>query len=137
GRDSVIAASRELIGQFGVGFYSTFMVADQVTLVTRRAGHKQGVRWSSDGQGTYTIEPVDDTPYGTSVTLHLKPADDEDHLFDYTSEWKIREIIKRYSDFIPWPIRMEVQRKDAEGKETTEIETLNSMKALWARSRDE
>jgi molecular chaperone HtpG len=129
--------ARELIGQFGVGFYSSFMVADRVTLVTRRAGTEQGVRWESDGQGTYTIEPVDDAPVGTSVTLHLKPVDDEDSLFDYTSEWKIREIIKQYSDFIPWPIRMAVQRKDADGNPTTEIETLNSMKALWARPRDE
>jgi molecular chaperone HtpG len=132
------AASRDLIGQFGVGFYSSFMVADRVTLVTRRAGHTQAVRWSSDGQGSYTIESVDD-PHGvgTAVTLHLKPADDEDHLYDYTSEWKIREIIKRYSDFIPWPIRMAVSRKDGDGNPTTEIETLNSMKALWTRPREE
>jgi molecular chaperone HtpG len=136
GRGSA-AAPKDLIGQFGVGFYSSFMVADSVTLVTRRAGHEQAVRWSSDGQGTYTIEPVDDAPYGTSVTLHLKPADDEDHLYDYTAEWKIREIVKRYSDFIPWPIRMAVQRSDAEGNPSTEIDTLNSMKALWARPRDE
>jgi molecular chaperone HtpG len=131
------AISPDLIGQFGVGFYSSFMVADRVTLVTRRAGQTQGVRWESDGQGTYTIAPAEDAPFGTSVTLHLKPADDENHLFDYTSEWKIREIIKRYSDFIPYPIRMPVKRKDSDGKETTEIETLNSMKALWTRPRDE
>jgi molecular chaperone HtpG len=129
--------SPDLIGQFGVGFYSSFMVADRVTLVTRRAGHQQGVRWESDGQGTYTIGPADDVPFGTSVTLHLKPADVENNLFDYTSEWKIREIIKRYSDFIPYPIRMAVKRKGSDGKETTEIETLNSMKALWTRPRDE
>jgi molecular chaperone HtpG len=134
-KDSAI--SPDLIGQFGVGFYSSFMVADRVTLVTRRAGQAEGVRWESDGQGTYTIGPADDAPVGTAVTLHLKPADDENHLFDYTSEWKIREIIKRYSDFIPYPIRMAVQRKDADGNETTEIETLNSMKALWTRPRDE
>ncbi len=137
GRNSPGTVSRDLIGQFGVGFYSTFMVADRVTLVTRRAGHKQGVRWSSDGQGKYTIEPVEDAPLGTAVTLHLKPADDEDHLFDYTAEWKVREIVKRYSDFIPWPIRMAVERKDADGNATTEIDVLNSMKALWARPRDE
>jgi molecular chaperone HtpG len=95
-----------------------------VVLVTRRAGHKQAVRWTSDGQGSYTIEAVDDAPTGTSVTLHLKPADDEDHLYDYTADWKIREIVKRYSDFIPWPIR-------------AGSDTLNSMKALWARPRDE
>ncbi|MBX6357024.1 MAG: molecular chaperone HtpG [Micromonosporaceae bacterium] len=114
----------DLIGQFGVGFYSAFMVADRVTLVTRRAGEEGGTRWESTGEGTYTIEPVADAPQGTAVTLHLKPKDEEDHLFDYTEEWKIRELVKRYSDFIAWPIRM----GDA---------TLNSMKALWARPRSE
>ncbi|HET9518299.1 MAG TPA: molecular chaperone HtpG [Actinoplanes sp.] len=144
---------QELIGQFGVGFYSTFMVADKVTLVTRRAGESEGTRWDSAGEGTYTISSVDDAPQGTSVTLHLKPADDEDHLFDYTAQWKIREIVKQYSDFISWPIRMAVTRpapaaeptadgEPAEGEQAkaepiTEMQTLNSMKALWARPRSE
>src|SRR6476646_7219868 len=69
------AASEELIGQFGIGFYSTFMVADKVTLLTRRAGESQATRWESSGEGTYTIETVDDAPQGSSVTLHLKPED--------------------------------------------------------------
>ncbi|MCK1820599.1 molecular chaperone HtpG [Streptomyces sp. XM83C] len=124
-----------LIGQFGVGFYSAFMVADEVTLVTRRAGEKQGTRWSSRGEGTYTLETVDDAPQGTAVTLHLKPADPENQLHDYTSERQIRDIVKRYSDFITWPIRY--VRKAADGKDTPGPETLNSMKALWARPRDE
>jgi len=124
-----------LIGQFGVGFYSGFMVADEMTLVTRRAGEAQGTRWSSRGEATYTLETVDDAPQGTSVTLHLKPADPENQLHDYTSPWKIREIVKRYSDFITWPIRMVPET--AEGDGTPEPETLNSMKALWARSRDQ
>ena len=130
------AASQELIGQFGVGFYSTFMVADKVTLVTRRAGESEGTRWESTGEGTYTIEPVEDAPQGTAVTVHLKPEDAEDELYDYTAEWKIREIVKRYSDFIAWPIRMTVERT-VDDETTTEVQTLNSMKALWARSRDE
>lgn len=145
-------ASEELIGQFGVGFYSSFMVADEVTLLTRRAGESQGTRWSSDGEGTYSVETVDEAPQGTSVTLRLKPEDTEDQLFDYTSGWKVREIVKRYSDFITWPIRMasETAGKSAEDTESTEstedgddapaaaeVETVNSMKALWARSRDE
>ncbi|MFD8202567.1 molecular chaperone HtpG [Streptomyces sp. NPDC059701] len=121
-----------LIGQFGVGFYSGFMVADEVTLVTRRAGESQGTRWSSRGEGTYTLETVDDAPQGTSVTLHLKPADTENQLHDYTSPWKVKEIVKRYSDFITWPIRL-VGGTGDDG----EPETLNSMKALWARPRDE
>ncbi|SCG42619.1 MULTISPECIES: molecular chaperone HtpG [Micromonospora] len=124
----------ELIGQFGVGFYSTFMVADRVTLLTRRAGQTEGTRWESTGEGTYVVETVDDAPQGTSVTVHLKPADDEDSLHDYTDRSTIREIVKRYSDFIAWPIRTTVPGVD--GGEPT-VETLNSRKALWARSRDE
>ncbi|MFB6658526.1 molecular chaperone HtpG [[Kitasatospora] papulosa] len=127
-------ASEELIGQFGVGFYSSFMVADEVTLLTRRAGEDTGTRWQSSGEGTYTVESVEDAPQGTSVTLRLKPEDTEDKLFDYTSPWKIREIVKRYSDFITWPIRMAAT--GAEEGEEPGTETVNSMKALWARSKD-
>ncbi|MBO4209614.1 molecular chaperone HtpG [Micromonospora echinofusca] len=131
------AASQDLIGQFGVGFYSTFMVADRVTLLTRRAGESGATRWESTGEGTYSIETVDEAPQGTSVTLHLKPEDSDDQLFDYTAEWKIREIVKRYSDFIAWPIRMTVERTGEDGATTRDVQTLNSMKALWARPRDE
>lgn len=131
------AASQELIGQFGVGFYSSFMVADKVTLITRRAGEHGGTRWESSGEGTFTIADEDDAPQGTSVTLHLKPEDTEDHLYDYTAEWKIKEIVKKYSDFITWPIKMDVERTGKDGKKTRSVETLNSMKALWARSKDE
>ncbi|WFE35824.1 molecular chaperone HtpG [Micromonospora sp. WMMD975] len=130
-------ASQELIGQFGVGFYATFMVADKVTLLTRRAGQTTATRWESSGEGTYSIEEVGDAPQGTSVTLHLKPVDAEDNLHDYTAEWTIREIVKRYSDFISWPIRMTVEKPGEDGETTREEQTLNSMKALWARSRDE
>jgi molecular chaperone HtpG len=122
------AASADLIGQFGVGFYSTFMVADKVTLVSRRAGGGEGVRWESSGEGTYTIEPVADAPQGTSVTLHLKPEDSEDNLHDYADPAKVRQVIKHYSDFITWPIKMAGEGEDAG------LETVNSMKALWARS---
>jgi molecular chaperone HtpG len=131
------AAPQELIGQFGVGFYATFMVADKVTLLTRRAGESEGTRWESTGEGTYVIESVDDAPQGTSVTVHLKPEDSEDQLFDYTAEWKIREIVKRYSDFIAWPIRTTTERTGEDGSTTYDTQTLNSMKALWARARDE
>ncbi|WP_328335166.1 MULTISPECIES: molecular chaperone HtpG [unclassified Streptomyces] len=148
------AAADGLIGQFGVGFYSSFMVADEVTLLTRRAGESHGTRWVSTGAGTYTIETVDDAPQGTAVMLRLKPEDSEDRLYDYASPWKIREIVKRYSDFITWPVRLvnDSAAAGASGTETeteagtegaadegasAEPETLNSMKALWARSRDE
>ncbi|AEW99468.1 molecular chaperone HtpG [Streptantibioticus cattleyicolor] len=141
------ATAEDLIGQFGVGFYASFMVADEVTLVTRRAGESKGTRWTSSGEGTYTIDTAPDAPQGTSVTLRLKPADAEDKLYDYTSPWKIKEIVKRYSDFITWPIRMVTaadsdtgaDEEASEGQEAgpREPETLNSMKALWARPRDE
>ena len=137
------ADAEGLIGQFGVGFYSSFMVADEVTLLTRRAGETQGTRWTSTGEGTYTIEAADDAPQGTSVTLRLKPVDNEDKLYDYTSRWKLRELVKRYSDFITWPIRMAAEPaagSGADGEQPEgpgEPETVNSMKALWARSRSE
>ncbi|MEU3998904.1 molecular chaperone HtpG [Streptomyces fungicidicus] len=129
------AGAEGLIGQFGVGFYSGFMVADEVTLLTRRAGERQGTRWTSRGEGTYTLETADDAPQGTSVTLHLKPADPDNRLNDYTSVWTVKEIVKRYSDFITWPIRLVGETGDGDG--AAGPETLNSMKALWARSRDE
>ena len=97
------AASEELIGQFGIGFYSSFMVADKVELLTRKAGESEATRWTSGGEATYTIESVDEAPQGTSVTLHLKPEDAEDELGDYTAEWKLRQLVKKYSDFIAWP----------------------------------
>ncbi|MFI5809043.1 molecular chaperone HtpG [Streptomyces sp. NPDC051561] len=129
--------AENLIGQFGVGFYSAFMVADKVTVRTRRAGTDSGTQWESDGEGAYTLQTVDGLPVGTSVTLHLKPADSEDGLADYLSESKIRQIVKQYSDFIRWPIRMATEGTDAEGSTTEDVETLNSMKALWARPRSE
>ncbi|MGZ4527011.1 MAG: molecular chaperone HtpG [Mycobacterium sp.] len=137
------AASEELIGQFGIGFYSSFMVADKVELLTRKAGESEATRWESSGEGTYTIEAVESAPQGTSVTLHLKPEDTEDELHDYTADWKIRNLVKKYSDFIAWPIRMEVERRTPAAEEggaetiTIETETLNSMKALWTKSKDE
>ncbi|QUR68117.1 molecular chaperone HtpG [Mycobacterium spongiae] len=137
------AASEELIGQFGIGFYSSFMVADKIELLTRKAGESEATKWESSGEGTYTIESVEGAPQGTSVTLHLKPEDAEDELHDYTTEWTIRNLVKKYSDFIAWPIRMEVERRTPAPEEggdevvTIETETLNSMKALWAKARDE
>jgi molecular chaperone HtpG len=131
------AGTEEFIGRFGVGFYSSFMVADDVTLITRRAGETEATRWESKGEGTYTLETLETAPQGTSVILHLKPADPEDRLFDYADPWKIREIVGRYSDFITWPIRMaavtpaEADEAGEAGEPT--METVNSRKALWAR----
>jgi molecular chaperone HtpG len=131
------AGTEEFIGRFGIGFYSSFMVADEVKLLTRRAGETQATRWESSGEGTYTIEAVDAAPQGTAVTLHLKPADPDDRLFDYTDPWKIREIVTRYSDFITWPIRMPANPTEEDSTEPTELETVNSRKALWASPASE
>jgi molecular chaperone HtpG len=133
--------TEEFIGRFGIGFYSSFMVADEVTLLTRRAGQSQATKWESKGEGTYTLEDVETAPQGTAVTLHLKPADPDDRLFDYTDPWKVREIVTRYSDFITWPIRMAPTGTDdtdsAESADRPELETINSRKALWASPASE
>ena len=113
----------ELIGQFGVGFYSSFMAAERISLVTRRAGEDTASRWESTGDG-YTLEDAERDGPGTTVTLHLKPKDEEDGLRDYTDEHVLRDIVKKYSDFVAYPVRLKGQ-------------TLNSMKAIWARGKDE
>jgi molecular chaperone HtpG len=126
-------ARPDLIGQFGVGFYSAFMVADRVTVVSRRAGlpPDQGVRWSSDGQGEFSVETVEKPRRGTDVTLHLK-ADEKDFL----SEYRLRGIVKKFSDFIEHPVVMDVERGEGQDRKVVE-ETLNARKALWLRSRSE
>ena len=121
----------ELIGQFGIGFYSSFMVADRVEMTTRKAGTAEGVHWESAGEGTYTLDPAPDAPQGTAITLHLKPEDAEDSLHDYANPDTVRRIVKRYSDFITWPIRL--NPGDEEGSQAP----VNSRKALWARSQSE
>ncbi|MEO7916568.1 MAG: molecular chaperone HtpG [Dokdonella sp.] len=121
----------QLIGQFGVGFYSAFIVADKVTLVSRRAGDStdSGVRWESDGTGEYSVETLDVTERGTAITLHLKEGEDE-----FLSGWKLRELIGRYSEHIGFPVQVP---KQEDGKPTTEFETVNDAKALWTRPKSE
>jgi molecular chaperone HtpG len=131
------AKDANLIGQFGVGFYSAFVVADRVTLVTRRAAlpASEGVRWESGGEGEYTIEAVEKPGRGTEVTLHLRSEES-----DFLSGWKLREIIRRYSDHIMIPIRMQKEawdnEKGAVSSDTGE-ETVNQASALWARSKSD
>ena len=139
----------ELIGQFGVGFYSAFMVADRVTLVTRRAGTPHTTKWESTGDGTYTIDEAERDHQGTSITLHLKATDSEDGMHDYTSDWTVKNIVKKYSDFVAYPIRMNSEERETprdsdgnviEGAEpvvTIKTDTLNSMKAIWLRDKSE
>ncbi len=132
----------EMIGQFGVGFYSAFMVADRVTLHTQKAGTTNGTLWESDGGGTYTIE---DQPrergHGTTLTLHLKDFKDEDgEVQNFTDFWTLKEVVKKYSDFVSHPIKMlhsREQKKDDKTETVVEDETLNSQKALWLRSPSE
>jgi molecular chaperone HtpG len=126
-----------LIGQFGVGFYSAFMVADRVTVVTRAAGSTpaDGIRWESDGQGTYSVEAAEKPARGTDVILHLK-----EDAKDFLDPWKLRQLVRKFSDFLEHPVVMDVEREVGEGeekkKETAE-ETLNSRKAIWLRSKSE
>ena len=144
----------ELIGQFGVGFYSAFMVAEKITLVTRAAGaaSEDAVRWESHGDGSFTIESTQKESRGTVITLQLKKREKDEA--DYTDQWQIRRIVKQHSDFVSYPIVMDVEQdepipeneiiKDKDGKpigETTrkviKEETLNSMKAIWTQPKDQ
>ncbi|MES9925409.1 MAG: molecular chaperone HtpG [Candidatus Thiodiazotropha endolucinida] len=126
----------ELIGQFGVGFYSAFIVADKVTLLTRRAGlgQEHGVRWESDGEGSFTIENVDKATRGTDVVLHLREDEKE-----FLESYRLRSIISKFSDHITIPVEMEKEHygEDEEKPETTEFERVNKGTALWMRNRSD
>jgi molecular chaperone HtpG len=133
----------DLIGRFGVGFYSAFMVADKVSIVTRRAGEATAVRWESTGDATYTLAEAEKAGCGTDITLHLKPPDAENGIEDYTDRWKLAMIVHKYSDFIAHPIiyegpSQEPGEADEKAQEIKiETKTLNSMKPIWTRSRSE
>jgi len=124
-------ADSRLIGQFGVGFYSAFVVADKVTVVSRRAGSDaaEGVRWESDGKGEYTLDTLDVARRGTTVVLHLKEDESE-----FLEAWKVRSLVSRYSEHIGFPIRMP---KEVDGKPGDEWEVVNSASALWTRPKNE
>ena len=127
------AKDANLIGQFGVGFYSSFIIADKVTLITRRAGATDAVRWESSGEGDFTLEAADKVARGTEIILHLRDGEDE-----FLSDWKLKTIIRKYSDHITLPIVM----KKSEWKEGAEVaadddETVNRASALWARNKND
>ena len=140
----------EMIGQFGVGFYSAFIVAKKVVLETKAAGEAMGVRWESEGDGEYTVSEIEKESRGTTITLELRESEEGD---DFTDTFTLKNIVKKHSDFVRHPVRMEMesfepipeeeQEKDEEGKakETmkpvVKLETLNSMKAIWARAKSE
>ncbi len=122
-----------LIGQFGVGFYSSFIIADKVTLVTRRAGSNEAVQWESAGEGDYTLSAADKAIRGTDIILHLRDGEDE-----FLNDWKLKTIIRKYSDHITLPIVMKKSEwKDGEQVPTDEDEVVNKASALWARSKNE
>ena len=138
----------DIIGQFGVGFYSAFMVADQITVITKKYGCEQAYRWQSAGVDGYTIEPCEKDAVGTDIIMHLKPDSEEekDEYSQYLQEYTLKRLVKKYSDYIRFPIRMlttHSRRKDGspddkpEYEDVTEWETLNSMVPLWQRKKSE
>lgn len=144
--------STDLIGQFGVGFYSSFIVADKVRIDTKAPGEEMGTRWESDGQGSYTIQEFEKEKRGTDVTLFLKDAEDGEQ--NFTEEYTIQHIVKKHSDFVTYPVIMNVEKteplpeneiiKDKDGKPIGDTfkkirkdETINSRKAIWSKSKDD
>ena len=146
------AVPPELIGQFGVGFYSAFIVAEKVSILTRAAGEERATQWESEGDGSFTIEAAEKDSRGTTIVLNLKKQDEDEQ--DFTDEWTIRGIVKKHSDFVNYPVLMDVEKdepipeeeqiKDKNGKtigektrKVVKEETLNSMKAIWTRNKDD
>ncbi len=140
-----------IIGQFGVGFYSAFMVSDKVTVLSRKYGESEGVQWESSGADGYTVTPIEKESVGTDVIMHIK-ADSEEEVFgSYLEKWKIKALVKKYSDYVRWPIRMDMEHqeryetgeKDDEGnpkfdyRTVVENELINSMVPIWQRSKNE
>jgi len=140
-----------IIGQFGVGFYSAFMVSDEVTVLTRKYGESEGVRWQSKGADGYTVAPAEKETVGTDVIMHIKPDTEEEVYGSYLEKWKIKALVRKYSDYVRWPIRMDMEHQERvetgevndegqpkyEYKMVTENEIINSMVPIWQRSRKE
>ncbi|TSB47064.1 molecular chaperone HtpG [Alkalicoccobacillus porphyridii] len=133
----------DIIGQFGVGFYSAFMVADKVTVVSKSVDDPQAYKWESDGSDGYTIEPAEKDLPGTEITLHIKENTEDESYDEFLEEFRLRSIVKKYSDFIRYPIKMQVsthQPKDGEEGETEEVieeQTINSMVPIWRKNKSE
>lgn len=132
----------DIIGQFGVGFYSAFMVAKKVTVISRHANEDSAHEWVSSGEDGYTIHDIDNQPIGTTIILELKDDTKEENYSKYLQEYTIRELVQKYSDYVRYPINMEVEKSipdpTEEGKSilTKEIETLNSMIPLWKKNKN-
>ncbi len=150
-KDKGEAEDLSIIGQFGVGFYSAFMVSDEVTVITRKYGEEQGVKWTSRGADGYTVTECDKDTVGTDVIMHIKPDTEEEIYGSYLEVWKIKALVKKYSDYVRWPIKMDIEHqerfetgeKNDDGspkydyKMVTENETINSMIPIWQRSKNE
>ena len=145
------AGDTDIIGQFGVGFYSAFMVSDKVTVISRAYGEDKAHKWESSGADGYTISECEKDAPGTDVIMHMKPDDDNERYSDFLMPWKIMRLVKKYSDYIRWPIQMDVERPEAretgeknedgspryETVTTVERETINSQVPIWQRSKSE
>ena len=150
-KDQAEGEDLSIIGQFGVGFYSAFMVADEVTVITRKYGEDMGVEWESRGADGYTVTPCEKESVGTDVIMHIKPDTEEEIYGTFLEVWKLKALIKKYSDYVRWPIKMDVEHresfetgeKDDNGnpkydyRMVTENETVNSMIPIWQRSKSE
>ncbi len=149
--DGSKAEDLNIIGQFGVGFYSAFMVADNVTVLSRKYGEEKGVQWESSGVDGYTVAEIDRDEIGTEVIMHIKPDGEEEDYSSFLETWKLRSLIKKYSDYVRWPIRMDVEHsesyeteeKNEDGSPKTAYrtvkkeETINSMIPIWQRAKSE
>ena len=140
--DNELGEDVDIIGQFGVGFYSTFMVAKEVQVLTKAYGSDKAYLWKSNGVDGYTIEPAEKDTVGTTITMILKDDTEDDKYSEYCEEWRITQLVKKYSDYIRFPIKMEVEHTNyaEEGKEptsTVEVETLNSMTPIWKKNKNE
>ncbi len=137
-REASGSTAQELIGQFGVGFYSAFIVADKVELITRKAGTDSAVKWTSDGAGEYELEDCDKDSQGTIIVLHLKKEFCGDDEYNFTDAHEVERLVKKYSDFVRYPVKMNFEVKGKDGEETSiEIRTVNSMKPIWTRNKSE
>ena len=140
------SADVDVIGQFGVGFYSAFMVADKITVITKKYGAASAYRWESDGADGYTITPCEKDGIGTEIIMHIKPDTEDDKFGEYLTEYTLRSLVRKYSDYIRWPIRMEISKsrvKEDSPEDKPEYEsykeedTLNSMVPIWQRKKSE
>ncbi|WP_150267824.1 molecular chaperone HtpG [Paenibacillus tepidiphilus] len=142
-KDNEAKDGHNIIGQFGVGFYSAFMVADQVTVISKALGSEQAFKWESQGTDGYTIEPAEKDAVGTDIILQIKPNTEEDNYDEFLEEYRLKSIIKKYSDFIRFPIKMDISRSQLkEGSENeyesvVEEQTVNSMVPIWRKNKNE